>query len=313
MKKGSCIMSYDSLRSLPDKIEIYDPYSMGELAFIEPEGLLVRAMYERFKGYMKTEKQIRDEKKRSKRKKVEITAKDIKEMSEDEIKHFFDVPNYNEDYWWEDGFSYSFDYFENIFWELIELSILGTPEASDFAKHELCELMWIDTDLIGKVNTENLENDEYDSEDQSQNESLVDDIINKKDIEEMNENEKLNLFNDLIERAIDKLKEKYGKFTAAELFDKRIGKDPSVFSRIRSNTRGTSKEMLLYIGVGLELSYTDMQILFTTKGWVFPSDPRENIVGKGIKRGLSWKELMVLIPQEPSKKNTNKNSTRSRE
>lgn len=46
-------MSYDSLRSHPDKIEIYDPYSMGELAFSEPEGLLVRAMYERFKGYMK--------------------------------------------------------------------------------------------------------------------------------------------------------------------------------------------------------------------------------------------------------------------
>lgn len=335
--------------------------------------LEIRHQFEHFRETMETEAQLKEEAEQRKNKKSDPKKISLKSDFIETCLEMSKYPNYDERYFWTDDFSYSFEYFEDLFWRLIELAVLGSPEARDFARNELCDLMHIDTRNIGTADTgegieyseeelamleefqemlddynaevrekaENTASDEQPEEPvnvsaedtetdhtdnippkeaseesvdikcENEEKTLVDDMFSEKTLDEMDDNERFIVFKKLITRAIARLKGKYSSFTAEELANIRMDKDPTVLSRIRHGKRGTSRKMLALIGVGLELSCPEMDILFRTHGWSFPYEPHEIIINNGIKIGIPWRELKKLIPSDPKTTSSEDKSKKS--
>lgn len=307
----------------------FTDYEIEHYGFHIPEGLWIKTMFERFKHTFESEKEKKEQRK--------LCEKEDWESILEEEGNINDYPNYDASYYEEEGFSDSFEYFKDVFWTLIELAILGAPDESDFARWELCSIMNIPTELIGQVTENDLEfedNTDGDPADDemtegssvggivsnkapeektvTEKESLVYDITSKKPLEEMSETERDNLFMEILDRALKHLKKQNKQFTAEYLCNHRLHKNPVVFSRIRTLTKGVSRNMLINIGVALELSNIDMEILFRTRGYAFPSNLRDKMIYDGISKNLPWSTMEHLLPPDDKTKTTS-SSNKTRE
>ena len=103
----------------------FTDYEIEHYGFSIPNGLWIKTMFERFKHTFEYEKEKKDRRMR--------LEKEGQEPILEEEGNINDYPNYDPSYYEEDGFSDSFEYFNDVFWTLIELSVLGVcffPEIS---------------------------------------------------------------------------------------------------------------------------------------------------------------------------------------
>ena len=193
-------------------------------------------------------------------------------------------PYYTDEYYADENFNDSPEYFKWLFGVLLDMAILGTIPMREFARRELIFLLFYGDELR-----------ETDIRD-FQYEFVSPDT---KEDEQPSEEQAKEEFRKIVDKAIKRRKQYDTNFTVEKLCFDTLHINNASFSRMKKGSVGISREMLLRIAVGIKMTQQEMRRAFFLKGMKFPVFKHEKVIDACIREGKgSMTELLALIPEE---------------
>ena len=178
-------------------------------------------------------------------------------------------PFYHSSYYEDENFEDSPEYFKWLFGALLDMAILGTTPMREFARNEIIILLFYESELADREIMDDIYADNCDG------------IEDDHPSEETAKNE----FRNIINKAIQRKKKKEPGFNVEDMCFSTLNINYSSFTRQKNGSVGISREMLLRIAVGFELTRREIRRAFFLKGMKFPVFEHERIIDECIREG----------------------------
>ena len=193
-------------------------------------------------------------------------------------------PYYTDEYYADEDFNDSPEYFKWLFNVLLDTAILGTIPMREFARRELIFLLFYGDDLREL----DIRDDQYEFFSPA-----------TKEEKQPSESQAKEEFKKIVDKAIKRRKQYDPDFTVEKLCLDALHINNASFSRMKKGSVGISREMLLRIAVGIKMTQREMRRAFFLQGLKFPVYEHEKIIDACIQEGKgSMTELLALIPEE---------------
>jgi|GEM_PF-3458114 len=226
-----------------------------------------------------------------------IYKKISENMQSGNTNKVFSKPYYSLRFRYSPEYDPSFGYFDKLFWELINLAVLGSPKARKYARKKICEMMYLSDRYRERERREQLLTESGDNGDTP--EDTAPDMMNKE--------EQKAAFKKYIDDRIKAVKDSGDpEFCARVLCNERALLDPYYFSKIRNGRKKPGRKILLKIGIGLDLTPDQIAELFRLQGLSYPLEPHEFVVNSAIEEGnYGYLALIGLIPEDENADRSN--------
>ena len=199
--------------------------------------------------------------------------------------------------------------FENLIWGLIDMAILGSSAAREFARYELCEILDIQHLLWERNHRDELfeelsdEDDANDENDYNNNDPETTAVSSEPTV---SSSDMLNEFDKIIRNAISRIKKRGVKFSTNEMC-LRGGISYVNFSRIRNGIVMPERRTLMIAAVCFELTPEETVRFFGAMGMKYPVEMYEKMIDKSMKDGITnYYDLLCMIPKRKKNKENEK-------